>query len=77
MAVLIVLSLIAALGFGIWLGMPRRYDQPLEEIDERLGEEGEHQRTTRHFTFLGLMQKKMEKGSRSRRSQSRKPFRMS
>ncbi|MEX0936184.1 MAG: hypothetical protein WD013_04700 [Gemmatimonadota bacterium] len=76
MAVFIVLSFVAALGFGFWLGLPRRYEQPLEEIDERLEEEGQHGRVKRHRTVFNLMQKKIEKGSRSRRRQARTPFRM-
>ncbi len=74
---LIALSFVAALGLGIWLGLPRRYDQPLDEIERRLEEEGQHQQVKRHRTVLGLLQRKLEPGSRSRRRyQSRGPFRM-
>jgi hypothetical protein len=70
-------SLVAALAFGLWLGRPRRYDQSVEEIEERLSEGGVHQTVKRHFTFLNLLQKKAERGSvRRRRSSSRTPFRM-
>ncbi|MEX1257550.1 MAG: hypothetical protein WEG36_08035 [Gemmatimonadota bacterium] len=72
---LIGASLVAALAYGIWLGMPRRYEQPLEEIEERLSEEGEHQTVKRHFTFLNLLQKNVERGShRRRRGSARRPF---
>ena len=37
---LTLLSFVVALAWGIWLGLPRRYDQPLDEIDERLEEGG-------------------------------------
>ena len=77
MSWLIGISFLAALGGGIWLGLPRRYDQPLEEIDRRLDEEGEHQQVKRHRTVFNLLQRKMEKGSHSRRRQGRRPFRMS
>lgn len=76
MSWLIALSFVVALGFGVWLGMPRRYDQSLEDIDRRLDEEGEHQKVRRHRTVLNLLQPKMEKGSHTRRRDSRKPFRM-
>ncbi len=72
----IILSFLIALAFGIWLGLPRRYDQPLDEIDRRLDEEGQHQKVRRHRTVFSLLQRKLEKGSTSRRRQSRKPFRM-
>jgi len=72
---LIGASLVAALAFGLWLGRPRRFDQPLDEIDERLSERGEHQKVKRHFTFLNLLQKKVERGShRRRRGTPRRPF---
>ena len=76
MSWLIALSFVVALGFGVWLGMPRRYDQSLEEIDRRLDEEGDHQKVRRHRTVFNLLQPKMEKGSDTRRRHSRKPFRM-
>lgn len=76
MSWLIALSFVTALGFGVWLGMPRRYDQSHEEIDRRLDEEGEHQQVKRHRIVFNLLQKKMEKGSDARRRRSRKPFRM-
>ena len=76
MSWLIVLSFVAALGLGVWLGMPSRYEQPLDEIDRRLDEEGQHQKVRRHRTVFTLLQKNMEKGSHARRRSSRKPFRM-
>lgn len=74
---LTLLSFVVALAWGIWLGLPRRYDQPLDEIDERLEEGGQHQKVRRHRTMFGLLQNKLERGSHSRRRPSRKPFRMS
>jgi hypothetical protein len=74
MSVFVGLSLILALAFGIWLGMPRRYDQPLDDIERRLGKDGEHERVKRHMTFLNLMQKRVEKGSNRRQRSSRRPF---
>jgi len=68
------ISLVLALAFGIWLGMPRRYDQPLDDIERRLGQEGEHERVKRHMTFISLMQKKVERGSSRRQRSQRRPF---
>ncbi len=71
-----ILSLVAALLFGIWLGLPGRYDQSIDEVDERLGQEGTHGKAKRHFTILGFLQKKAERGSRRRRRGGRSPFKM-
>ncbi len=70
------LSLIGAFLFGIWLGMPRRFDQSLDEIDRRLVEPGQHNKAKRHITFLNLLQKKREKGSDRRQRDHRTPFQM-
>ncbi len=76
MSWLIGLSLIGAFAFGIWLGLPRRFDQPMEEIDRRLVEPGQHNKAKRHITFLNLLQRKREKGSDRRQRNTRTPFRM-
>ena len=78
MTILGAIGLIAALAFGIYWGLPTRYDQSYEEIDERLTQEGQHQKVKRRMTFLNLLQRKAEKGSDRRRSKgrSRTPFRM-
>jgi hypothetical protein len=70
---LIGLSVAAAVGVGIWFGLPAKYDQSLDEIDERLNEPGNKHRTVkRRLTFINLL-KKEERGSTRRRS-SRVPF---
>lgn len=76
MSWLVILSFVAALGFGIWLGRPRPYDQSLEEIDEKLSEEGRHARVRRHRTVLNLLQRKSERASHARRRPTRSPFKM-
>ncbi len=76
MTILAILGMIAALGFGIYWGMPLRWEQPLEEIEQRLGEGGEHQRVKRHMTFLNLFQRKMSKGSSRRMQRTRRPFQL-
>jgi hypothetical protein len=70
-------GLVAALGFGVYLGLPRRFDQSLEDIDRRLDERGEHAQVKRKTTFIGLMQRRLAKGSDRRRAASRRrPFRL-
>jgi hypothetical protein len=77
MSVFGILGLVAALLFGIYWGLPTRYEQTVEEIDQRLGEEGEHARVRRRTTVLNLLQRKMQKGSDRRfaRGRGRRPFR--
>lgn len=76
-AVLMGIGAVAALGFGIYLGSARKYDQPLDDIDERLGTVNKRQSARKHFTWLGMLQKKSERGSkRRRRGGTRRPFKM-
>lgn len=77
MTFLVVLSFAVALAVGIWLGLPRRYEQRLDEIDERLEAGGKHQTVKRHRTVVTLLQTKLERGSHRRRRRSGRPFRMS
>lgn len=68
------IALLVAVGVGIWLGLPSRYDQSLDEIDERLGKTGmSHRKVKRRMTFINLMRKE-ERGSKRRRSSGRTPF---
>jgi hypothetical protein len=76
MTFLTVLSFAVALAVGVWLGLPRRYDQPLDEINKRLEEGGEHQKVKRHRTVFSLLQAKVERGSHRRRRRSGRPFHM-
>ncbi|MEX0980138.1 MAG: hypothetical protein WDZ89_03530 [Gemmatimonadota bacterium] len=72
-----ILGAVAALCFGLYLGMARDYTQPMEEIDELLGTENKRKSARKHFTFLNLLQKKAERGSKRRRHRApRKPFKM-
>lgn len=77
LSILAILGMVAALGFGIYWGLPMRYEQRLDEIDERLGKDGEHQKVKRHMTFLNLLQRNVQKGSDRRlsRRRGRRPFR--
>lgn len=73
MSWIIGLSLVGAFGLGFWIARPRPYDQPLEEIEKRLQEEGEHQRVERQTTLIDLIQRQVQKGSARRRGE-RRPF---
>ncbi|MEX2527756.1 MAG: hypothetical protein WEA09_08990 [Gemmatimonadota bacterium] len=75
-----IVGAVAALGFGLWLGMPKSYRPHWDGIEEAMGKEKPRAKATRHFTFLGFLQKRQEKGSerRLRRDRrSRKPFDLS
>jgi len=48
-----------ALGLGIWLGLPGRYDQTPEEIERIMAEGGRRRRKTKTmFTPLAWLQRK-------------------
>lgn len=60
---------VVAVAFGIWLGRPRRYERPLDEVEKALEEgRGRPQWTERHFTPLDLLRKE-SRGSERRRSE--------
>ena len=70
----IVIGLLAV-GLGIYLGRPRRYTRPLDEVDKAFEEgRGRKEWTKRHFTPLDLLRNK-SKGSERRREGVRTPFR--
>jgi len=72
---LYIVSGVVALGLGIYLGLPGRYEQSLDEIDRRLDEEGEHAKAERKATVITILQRKVQPGSdRRREAQRRKPF---
>jgi len=72
---LYIFSGIVALAFGVYLGLPGRYDQSLDDIDERLDQEGEHAKAERKNTVISILHRKVQPGSDRRRSTARrKPF---
>lgn len=78
MLVLKIVGAIAALVFGVYLGMASGEGPSVEEVDERMGKNLPRKKATRHFTFLGFLQKKAEHGSsRRRRATARRPFDLS
>lgn len=76
MTILTILSFVGALVLGIYLGMPRRFEQTPEEIDALLDKEGEHAKVDRKETVISILQKRAQKGSDRRRTRKRKPFQL-
>ena len=68
-SILMVLGALAALGFGVWVGMPGRYTQTSEDIGQIMDSgRGKRRKTKRHFTPLAWMQRSIEvRGSRDLR----------
>ena len=67
-SVLMVLGALAALALGIWLGLPGRYSQTHEEIDQIMeAGGGRRRRTKRVFTPLAWMQRRADARSSARR----------
>jgi hypothetical protein len=57
---LYVVGGILALGLGIWLGLPGRYDQTPDEIERIMTEGGRRRRKTKKmFTPLAWLQRKV------------------
>lgn len=72
-----IISGILALLFGIWLGLPGRYDQTPDEIDKIMDEGGRRRRKTKTmFTPLAWLQRKANarSGRSARRSGQRRGF---
>jgi hypothetical protein len=76
MTLLLILGALAAFLLGIWLGMPRRFDQSPDEIEERLSKDGEHATVERKETVISIIQKRAQKGSDRRRTRKRRPFQL-
>jgi hypothetical protein len=71
MTLLAILGMVAALAFGIYWGMPTRYQPDLDEIDEALVDpERERQTVRRRTTLVTLLQRTMVRGSHRRRGRS-------
>ena len=78
MLVLKIAGAIAALIFGVYLGLASGTGPTVDDVEERMGKNLPRQKATRHFTFMGFLQKKAERGSsRRRRASARRPFDLS
>lgn len=70
---------VLALGFGIWLGLPGRYDQTPEDIEQIMASGGGRRRRTKTmFTPLAWLQRKVSarSGRSARRTGSQRGFRV-
>lgn len=66
---------VLAVGLGIWLGLPGRYEQTPEDIDKAMDRGGARRnQVKRVFTPLDWFRKD-KRGSDRRRERDRRPFR--
>jgi hypothetical protein len=77
MLLLKILGGILALLIGVLLGLAPGKGPSVDEVNERMGKNLPRARVKRHFTIIGLMQKKQERGSHRRRRRTRGPFDLS
>ena len=60
MLTLKILGAVAALGIGLWLGMPGRYEQTPEEIEQTMAlGTGRRRKVKRHFTPLAWISRQI------------------
>ena len=73
MLALKILAALAAVAVGIWLGLPGRYDQSLDDIERNMiiGA-GRSRKVKRHFTPLAWLQRKLS--ARNSQAQRRRGF---
>jgi len=69
---LFIIAAVLAFGLGIWLGLPGRYDQSLDDIERIMAQGGRPRRKVkRRFTPLAWVQRKLDPrsggGGRTRR----------
>lgn len=77
MLVLKIVIGVLALGLGIWLGLPGRYEQTLEDIEYNLDHgDGRSHKVKRYFTPLAWLQRNIKVGSSRRPRNTRRPFQM-
>ena len=73
MLTLKILAAVAAVGLGVWLGLPGRYTQTYEELERSMESGlGRRRKVKRHFTPLAWFQRKLS--ARSSPSQRRRGF---
>ncbi|MEQ9398623.1 MAG: hypothetical protein RJQ04_05595 [Longimicrobiales bacterium] len=60
MLALKILGALVALAVGIWLGLPGRYEQPMEDIERTMESGfGRTRKVKRHFTPMAWVQRKI------------------
>jgi len=73
--VLEIVGGLVALGLGIWLGLPGRYEQSVDEVESRMLEgRGRSRKAKRHFTPLAWIQRQLS--ARSSPPSDRRGFRV-
>ncbi len=56
-----ILGALLALGVGVWLGLPGRYQQSADDIEEMMAQGGSHRRKARRVvTPLAWLQRRLE-----------------
>lgn len=65
---------LAALGLGVWLGMPGKFEQTPEQIEDSLGVRRASRKATRHFTPLDWIRPKQRPSDKRRNQGTRRPF---
>ena len=74
MTVALVITALVGLGFGVWLGMPGRYTQSIEDIEKVMDAGGGRRRKVKRvFTPIAWMQRNVS--SKSTPSRSRRQAR--
>ena len=83
MTVALVITALVGLGFGVWLGMPGRYTQSIEDIEKVMDAGGGRRRKVKRvFTPIAWMQRNASskstpsRGRRQARGQRRGGFQL-
>lgn len=71
MLLLKILGALLAVAFGVWLGLPGRYERDEDELAEKLGEGGSTARAKRHFTPMAYFARKLKPQPRAKGSRFR------
>lgn len=75
MLLLKILGAVVAVAVGVWLGLPGRYNQDLDELERQMAlGVGRTRKVKRHFTPLAWIQRKLS--PRSGQASRRRGFRM-
>ncbi len=64
---LLILTAVAGLAIGVWLGMPGRYDQSADDIEQIMDSGGRRRRKTKRiFTPMAWIQRNVSSSGPSR-----------
>jgi len=77
MLVVKILIGLAAVGLGVWLGLPGKYEQTLDDIERNMEQRASHSRKVKsYFTPLAWAQRKLQPRRTRRTAPTRRPFEM-